>query len=212
MAGVEICDGGAVKRLAVIVSPDARLALAESARLKGGAVLKPADGDSVQPRVRLSSAEDTATFGYPELPAGRYCVFALARFAGQPEDESCCVHIVNPDPAGKKEEKSFPVARYINGATDYLKVHVGRKGGRSRWKWDTANLTGREYGQTDFFAWSIRPVTFPRSGRVELELSGVSAEGVEVAAVLILPEPDLECRNDLRKTLFGMNCDPFLVR
>ena len=34
-------------------------------------------------------------------------------------------------------------------------------------------------------------------------------EKVELAAALILPEPNLEARLELRHLLFGYNCDPF---
>ena len=36
--------------------------------------------------------------------------------------------------------------------------------------------------------------------------------GVEMAAVLVVPDPDLELRLDMRKILSGLNCDPIRIR
>jgi hypothetical protein len=212
VAGVEISDGGAVKRLTAIISPNARFLRAEAAELKDGAELKGADDDSVQPRVWFSSGKSVATFKYPKLPAGKYEVFALARFASHPENAQCSVDIVNPNPAAKGKDKTYSVARYINGNEDYLKAHYAHKGERARWKWDTINLVGKEFGQTGYSGWIIRTIDFPETDHVDMKIPWDSKDGVELAAVLILPDPDLECRADLRKVLFGLNCDPFLVQ
>ncbi len=212
VAGVEIADGDAVKRLAVIVSPNARFLRAEAAELKDGAELKPMDADSVQPRIWFTSGTSVATFRYPKLPAGKYAVFALARFASHPEDTQCSVRIDNPDESLNGKEKAFVVARYINGNEDYLKAHYAHKGERARWKWDTINLIGKEFGQTSYSGWIIRTLDFPETDHVDMKIPCDSQDGVELAAVLLLPDPDLECRADLRKVLFGLNCDPFLVR
>ena len=40
----------------------------------------------------------------------------------------------------------------------------------------------------------------------------VRPEDREAFAQLILPDPDFEARLDLRKILFGLNCDPFHVQ
>ena len=104
------------------------------------------------------------------------------------------------------------MARYINGNEDYLKANYARKGERARWKWDTVNLIGKQYGQTTYSGWSIRALDFPETDYVDMSIPWNSSEGVELAAVLLLPDPDLECRADLRKVLFGLNCDPFFVR
>lgn len=212
VAGVEISDCGSVKRLTVIVSPNARLLTPGDAVLKPGAELKAADADSVQDRIWFTSGSGIATFPFPKLPAGKYAVFALARFASHPDSRQCTVDIVNPDPGGNGGEKSFTVARYINGNEDYLKANYARKGERARWKWDTVNLIGKQYGQTTYSGWIIRALDFPETDHVDMRIPWNSSEGVELAAVLLLPDPDLECRADLRKVLFGLNCDPFLVR
>lgn len=212
VAGVEIADRGSVKRLTVIISPDARLLFAKDAALKPGAELRGSDADSVQDRIWFTSGSGIATFSYPKLPAGKYAVFALARFASHPDNGQCGVDIVNPDPKGKDRAKAFAVAKYINGNEDYLKAHYAHKGERARWKWDTINLIGKEFGQTTYSGWIIRMLDFPETDHVDMRIPWDSKEGVELAAVLLLPQPDLECRADLRKVLFGLNCDPFLVR
>ena len=211
VAGVEIVDGDAVKRLTVIVAPNARFLPAAAAQLQD-AVLKGPDADSVQDRIWFSKASGKATFAYPKLPAGKYQVFALARFASHPDNRRCTVRVVNPNPLTAKKDPNYVVARYINGNEDYLKAHYGHKGERARWKWDTINLEGKEFGQTGYSGWIIRTLDFPETDHLEFCIPCDSAEGVELAAVLVLPEADLESRADLRKLLFGLNCDPFKVR
>jgi len=212
VAGVEIADGDAVKRLTAIVSPNARFLRAEEAVLTNGATLKPADADSVQSRVWLTSAKGKATFSYAALPAGKYEVFALARFPSHPDVCGSQIRFANPNPQTAQADPFYDVSRYINGNEDYLKAHYGQKGGRARWKWDTVNLIGREFGQTTYSGWIIRTLDFPETTKLDFSLSCNNAEGVELAAVLVLPDPDLECRSDLRKLLFGLNCDPWKVR
>ena len=203
VAGVEITDGGAVKRLTVVVSPNARLVTAAEMEVSGGR-LAAADASSVQDRVVLTRQADRVTVPTAALPAGRYQVFALARYTSHPKG---AVKVLFEDPSDAR--KTFVVSRPINGCEDYLKAKYAHKGERSRWKWDTVNLEGREYGQTSWSGWIINTIDFPATDRLVFSLSEDEGDGVELAAVLVLPDPDLECRNDLRKILFGLNCQPF---
>ena len=61
---VEIDDGGARKALTVLVSPDARLATADSAEVSGAAAKVAADASSVQGRVVFKKSGDKATFRF----------------------------------------------------------------------------------------------------------------------------------------------------
>ncbi len=211
VAGVEISDGGCAKRLTVIVSPGARLLRAGDAELGPGAELRAADADSPQDRVWLASRAGGASFRFPKIAAGKYAVFALARFASHGKN-GAVLEMANPASGGDPKAEPLVVARRTTGTWDYLKAEYGRKGGRSRWKWDTSNLLGKEYGQSSFEGWIVRAIDFPETERIDLRLSWDNPEGVELAAVMVLPEPDLECLADLRKVLFGLNCDPFFVR
>jgi hypothetical protein len=52
----------------------------------------------------------------------------------------------------------------------------------------------------------------PDEDGYEVRLSGDVPTGAELAALLIIKSPGLEARADLRKILFGLNCDPAHVK
>ena len=186
IAVVEIVDGNAVKPLTVIVSPDARLIQLD------------------RPAMCRKSGEKVS-FPCAGLRPGKYAVFSLSRFPGEMERYGGAFRL--KDPANPSDAPT--IAKYHNGAFDYLKAGYSKKGGRARWKWDTAVLAGkglpREHG-----AWSFRSFDAPKSS-FEVTLSGDVPEGAEIAALMVLPFPDMEARLDLRKILFGINCQPQIV-
>ena len=183
IAVIEIVDGDAVKSLTAVISPGARLI-------------------QLDRPVCCRKAGETVSFPCEGMKPGKYAVFALARFPGEMERYGGAFRIKDPE-----NPRDMPtIAKYHNGAFDYLKAGYSRKGARARWKWDTAVITGkglpREHG-----AWSIRMFAAPKKA-YEVSLSGDVPEGAEIAALMVLPEPDFEARLDLRKILFGINCRP----
>ena len=202
---VEIDDGGARKALTVLVSPDARLATAASAQVSGAAETVSADASSVQGRVIFKKKDDAARFRFETpLPAGRYVVLPLVRYGGH---EKGSANVMMRDPGNAK--KKWSVAKYINGNLDYLKANYAHPGARARWKWDSAM---RGDLQASYNGWMYRVFDLPDTDSLEFFVEDDPSSCVEMAAVLVVPDPDLELRLDMRKLLSGLNCDPIRIR
>ena len=202
---VEIDDGGARKTLTVLVSPDARLATAESAEVAGSAAKVAADASSVQGRVVFKKPRDSAKFRFATpLPAGRYVVLPLVRYGGQEKEAA---NVMMRDPGNLK--RKWTLGRYINGNLDYFKANYAHPGERARWKWDSAM---RGDLQPNFNGWMYRVFDLPQTDTLEFCVEDDPGSGVEMAAVLVVPDPDLELRLDMRKILSGLNCDPIRIR
>jgi len=216
-AWVDIVDGAAVKRLTFVIAPDARLVTAADAKALGkDAAFKAADATSVQDRIVLSGKDSRVSFPYAKLPAGKYCVFALVRFptdAMIPQSistyEAKKTVVMLHHPAGEKE--NLPVASPINGCVEYYKAPFGRPGEPSRWKWD-ATMVPRKIGIAASSGWLFHQMDFPETDHLDFSLVTELGHGVEVAAVFVVKEPDLEFRLDLRRFLNGLNSDPVSVK
>ena len=102
---------------------------------------------------------------------------------------------------------TFECSRRINGCEEFLKAPVGRLGERSRWKWDTSSRWDLP-GQTRWSGWIVRTYDLPEFGELSFRLQGDLPSGLELAAALVLPDPDAEFLLDAKKLLFGMNCEP----
>ncbi len=203
-AGVEIRDGGAVKYLTVLVSPDSRLVTASEMEAEGARLVR-ADGHSCQDRLVFSNGLARIAVPFAALPAGRYGVYALVRFPECADNGVDGLQLVDP-----LSPKSVDVlAKPINGNLDYLKATYGRAGEKGRWKWDTNT---RLPGQNSYSGWRMRTWAFPSTGKLELRSARNLKDEIELAAVMILPEPELEFANEIRHVLFGLNCDPLTVR
>ena len=207
-AAVDIVDGGAKRTLTVLVSPMARMPMAHDATMVGGAELLLADDMSVQPRVMMRCAGDGADFRIGGLPKGRYVVLPLVRYVcvgAKIENKMPDVSLEFVDPSNPA--KRYECSRRINGCEEFLKAPCGRKGGRSRWKWDTSSRWDLP-GQKRWNGWIVRVYDFPELEKLSFRLKGDMPEGVELAAALVLPEPDAEFILDAKKLLFGLNCEP----
>ena len=160
----------------------------------------------VAPNARLARADDPVmakekTLSFEKLPAGTYAVFTLARFAARPKVGM--ISLVDPS----KKNKPVGAARSINPFMEYLKAPYGREGQRARWKWDVPM-------RTDLQAWAgghiMGFVDIPEgTDHLDYVCGASDDEKVELSAALILPEPNLEARLELRHLLFGYNSDPF---
>ena len=197
-AAVDIEDSGTVRTLTFLIAPDVRLVQASAAKPVGGAELRVVDGSSPQPRFWCVKRGDGAAFPVENLPDGEYAVFALVRFP-----HSCGAG------RGAFSIAGNPVGRHVNSTADFQFARFGRPGGRSRWKWDCGT---RPDLQLEYNGWIIRNFRPPASGEYEVVLDGDCADGAEIAALLVVREPALEPRLDLRRMLFGLDCDPAHVR
>ena len=202
VAGVEIRDGACVRQLGVIVSANARLVTAEGATVHGGAKTVLADGTSPQTRVLFPSLTpgSRATLRFPELPAGRYQVYLLDRFASHPKSLNAKPLGILLDGGTRVIDVGSPGARAYN----YAKAHFGRKGARANWKWDV---------KWEFKSTGSHPESFdmPAFGTIDCVVTG-SCEAVELAGALIVPEPTTRFSCGLLRTLLGLNCQPERVR
>ena len=205
IAAVDITDGDAVKTLTVIISPEIRLIPATAAKVVNKAELRSSGDESIQPRLWCTQKGDGAVFPCENLSKGEYAVFALARFAVDANREGACFELKDP----ARNLQPFRIASPVNPTADYLFAPFGTSGKRSRWKWDCGY---RPDLQLPYNGWIIRMFGEPDEDGYEVRLSGDVPTGAELAALLIIKSPGLEARADLRKILFGLNCDPAHVK
>ena len=159
----------------------------------------------MQGRVVFKKSGDKASFRFATpLPAGRYVVLPLVRYGGH---EKGAASVMMRDPS--KAKKKWSVAKYINGNLDYFKANYAHPGERARWKWDSA-MRGDLQGS--YNGWMFRVFDLPKTDTLEFFVEDDPGSGVEMAAVLVVPDPDLELRLDMRKLLSGLNCDPVRIR
>ena len=131
-------------------------------------------------------------------------VLPLVRYGGH---EKGAASVMMRDPG--KSKKKWSVAKYINGNLDYFKANYAHPGERARWKWDSAM---RGDLQASYNGWMYRVFDLPKTDTLEFFVEDDPGSGVEMAAVLVVPDPDLELRLDMRKLLSGLNCDPVRIR
>ena len=185
-AAVDIVDGDAVKSLTAVVSPNARLL--------------------TLPRPHMfHKADDFVELPTEGLPRGEYAVFSLSRFPGAEPQYGVNLRLTDP-----KDGQEVPIAKYHNSAFDYHKAGYARKGERARWKWDTA-ADPQQLKSGPAGAFSFRFFEAPEKA-FRVSIAADHRDGVELAALLVLPKPDIEARLDLKRLLFGINCQPQLIR
>ena len=199
-AAVDIVDGDAVRTLTFVIQPEIRMIPAADAQPLGGAILKPAGGDSPQPRMWCAKRGDGAVFGCGKMPQGEYAVFALVRFPCGTGGYDTAFLMDDPKGGG-----AHIVAAPVNPTADYLFAPFGPGTGRSRWKWDAGY---RPDLQLPYNGWIIRTFAAPGDGLFRVRLNRDLPGGAEIAALLVVRAPGLEARADLRRMLFGLNCDP----
>ena len=200
-------DGKRCKQLTVLVCKGARFVTADRATLSGGAALLAPDATSAQTRVMLKTAEDRATFAFDRLPAGRYMVYQLERFEGGVPSFYCNARpLVFENPA--KPGEMLPSGGPNAIQHDFMDAQSGVKGGRAAFKWDAGSDPRRTY----HVSWLSRRYDFPSFDRLTYGLSMPLPQGVEVAAVLVVPDPDEDFTCELTKILCGMNCNPWMVK
>ena len=197
-AAVDIEEEGAARSLTFLIAPGIRLVSAAEAQPLGRAALRKADASSPQSRVWCEKRGDGARFRVEGLPDDDYAVFTLVRFPGGSGREGVAFTL-----------NGHSVGSAINPTADFYSVRFGAKGTRGRWKWDCGI---RKDLQFDYNGWIIRNFRAPAKGVCDVVLDGDCAEGAEIAALLFVRAPELEPRLDLRRMLFGLDCDPAHVK
>ena len=110
-------------------------------------------------------------------------------------------------------DPATPAARIEAGGPnaiqhDFMKAVSGRPGGRAAFKWDAPADQRRTY----HVSWMERRFDFPAFDHLTYSLASPVPSGVEVAAALVVPDPDEDFYCALVKMLCGMNCAPFRVK
>ena len=193
---VLVTDEGAEKELTVLTGPGIRFATAETADVQGGkaSLVKP-DATSPQTRAVFRSHcgdGSCARFRFDRAPAGKYAVFNLNRFISHPEQKAPeDLRMIWEGQTGK----SIGCGQPRNFGCNFQKANYGRPGERANFKWDyPASASVIDVPASEairFFSWRNDPV--------------------EVAAVLVVPEPTREQRADTMKILCGLNTDPWRI-
>lgn len=207
-AAVDIDDGGAVKRTTLLVAKDARLVMAKSAKLKGGAKLLERSSERANDCVMLRRGGDVARFEFAPLPKGEYAVLELTRYQSKLEP------LGGHYGAGENNDISLRLPGYerLIGAGSqeslpdgYWWTPMGRErpNERGNFKWEYATEIGSFYPYQ-----MMRKFNLPEGANfAEFSNEKSFPGGIEVAAVLVLPEPSRDFKALLRKVLCGYNCD-----
>ena len=140
---------------------------------------------------------------FSALPAGKYAVWYVDRFDSRLASHGLVsrpLRMVLPD------GKVIQAGSAINAASDFYKAQYGKSGERGRFKWDFAWRDETRYPY-------MRPrvFDFPAFDKLTFR-SEWQMKGIELAAVLIVPDPSTEFLNDMLKILCGLNNDPWSIQ
>ena len=199
---VVINDNGAEKKLTLLIGKGVRLLTAKDFVPGNDAVRVKADDSRVQDCVLIKD-NGRCKVKFDKLAAGKYAVWNLNRFESHTAFTGLVPRPLNlAIPGGKKE---IATGSAINHAADFYKAQYGRPGERSRFKWDFPIDPATQY-------WAGLPqiLELPECSELTYKCVKNGYKGIELAAVLIVPDPSIDLRNDMVKILCGLNCEPFL--
>ena len=200
---VIIRDRNAEKRILVLTAPGVKLITADKAQVSGKAQIIEAEG---QKCVMFTEVNDKAVFKC-ELPAGQYQIWNLNRFQS---------HITGNHGTGghgkgralhmKFDGKTYGIASTGNTCSDFYKAQFAKPGERSRFKWDFPLSYGTTYPYH-------RPDFVKTSGTDKIAVTCARAPrgGVEVAALLVIPECENTFLSELVKHLCGLNNEKWMI-
>ena len=212
LTAVDLVDGAASRQLTVLVAANARLVPATAAKLSGGAKMLAADGGRANHSAMLADKGQTARFEFEKLPAGKYFVMNLTRYQsvldplgghyGAGENRDIKLNLPGfKSPVGAGAQESLPDAYW------WTTIGTGKPGARANFKWEYACDPHSYYPYQMPGVWSV-----PEFAWAEISTPEKFPGGVEVAAVLIVPDPSRDFLRDLRKVLSGYNCEPWTCR
>lgn len=140
---------------------------------------------------KLSTVGDEARFAC-DLPAGRYAVLALERFASH-EPLPYTMRLALATAKG-----DTPCCSPINDAVMLHKQEYGRDGGRGLWKWDFPIEGGYPFQR-------MAVVELGETKEIRYRLTEPLRKGpLEIEAVLVVPWPDRELRCEMMMRLCGL--------
>lgn len=190
-----VCDGDREKPFDVLVCEGVRTVHASDFKPLGAAHRTPAGDGMVQEAIVLERPGATAAAPC-RLPSGRFAILPLFRVAAGNRDGR-----FTPRLDLELGGVSLPCARAVNSACNYYKALYGKEGGRANWKWDYPLRPDCRYYLEQML---VSELVDPAELRVTYRKTA-PAGGVELAAVLLVPDPDEDLHGDLIKTLCGVN-------
>ncbi len=199
-------DRDVVKELTVLVSSKAQLlTAAQAVPLKNAEVVSPG-ADRVQRCLLLKDMGALGRFT-GAIPAGEYAIWNLTRYPSHVKLN----HLHRPLQVKFPDGRTLAVGSLRNWAVDFLKAEFGKPGARSRFSWDFP------YGKSESFSLDRRPQTVKISGTDHLDLllrssSWDQVDGVEVAALLLMPPCSWEFTGEMMRMLCGLNSVPGRIR
>ena len=161
-----------------------------------------ADNSRVQDCVMLNDNGE-CTVKFPSMPAGKYAIWNLNRFESHIAFVGLAKRPLMMQISGSG--KPLEAGSAINHASDFYKAQFNRPGQRGRFKWDFPINPATKY-------WAALPHIVETKEFSELKFNCriPNYKGIEIAAILIVPDPSIDLRNDMVKILCGLNCEPFL--
>lgn len=202
---VAINDRGREKRLTVISTPDVRLLLPSDAELHGKAKLVRAEGDTIQDCIKFDNIGDKAVFN-AKVASGKYQIWNLNRFQSHITPVHGTGYKTRPLflEAGAKE--SYGCGSTGNSVCDFYKAQFAKPGQRSRFKWDFP-LTKK----TTYPYHRPAAVKLKDGGKFDIVMKNPAKGGAELAAILIVPDSNVEFTNHLMRTLCGLNNEEWKI-
>ena len=197
-------DGGREKVFDLLVCEGAKVIRAEEFATEGDATTAKAGGDMVNGAVVFGKSGGKAK-AKCVVKAGRYAVMPLFRAAAGNEGAHFSPRL-KIDVGGR----SLACGRPVNSACNFYKAMYGEEGGRANWKWDFPIDP-----KSSYYLEQMLVPELAESDGVTVSYAGSSSghgEEVEVAAVLLVPDPDFDLHGDLIKTLCGLNTQRGRVR
>lgn len=199
---IVVRDGAREKPFDILVCEGAKAIRADEFTPVKSAHPAPAGENLVQNALVLEKPGAKATAPC-DLRAGRYAIFPLFRLQAG-------------DRTRRFESRlglelggvTLFCGRAVNSACNYYKAMYGKDGGRANWKWDYPLRPDCSYYLEqmlvpDLAAADCLSVTYR---------DGAPAGGVELAAVLFVPDPDEDLHGELIRTLCGVNTQRARVR
>ena len=192
-------DCGAQKTVTVLIAPEIRLITADAGLTPGaGAEIKSAAGSRLQDCVAISRADQTAKLQFAPLRGGSYQVWMLLRARNRRQGMPLA-RLTAPG------MEPIAIGRETNCAVDFFKARYGREEfGRLRWDCPI-NLRDTRMAYYSPQAWKLP------DGCSEMTLSPITDQCFEIAALLIVSQPDHKFMQEMIAMLAGLNPDPWLI-
>ena len=196
---VTISDKGRQKHITAIIARGVKLLTAKDATLSNGAK-RISDIKEIQEYIHFDRLKAKALFKV-DLPAGNYQIWNCNRFASHAvlKFGDGLLELTAP---GVKEE----IAHLRNNGGDLFKAEFGKPGERSRCKWDYPYTRNTSYPFNNPASLALK-----KSDSLEVSMSRKVDGGIDLAALLIVPDDGKGFATEMVKVLCGLNYDKWNI-